>query len=56
MENSRTIKKVLDIRPEGTRTIGGPKLRWEGPSSGELEEHRELAEASEQDHGPHRTV
>jgi hypothetical protein len=29
MENNRTVKKVFDIRPEGTRKIGRPKLRWE---------------------------
>jgi hypothetical protein len=29
MENSRTVKKVYDTRPEGTRKIGRPKLSWE---------------------------
>jgi hypothetical protein len=29
LENSRTVKKVIDTRPEGTRKTGGPKLRWE---------------------------
>jgi hypothetical protein len=29
MENSGTVKKVFDTRPEGTRKIGRPKLRWE---------------------------
>jgi hypothetical protein len=29
MENSRTVKKVFDIRPEGTRKFGRPRLRWE---------------------------
>jgi hypothetical protein len=29
MENSRTVKKVFDTRPEGTRKIRRPKLRWE---------------------------
>jgi hypothetical protein len=29
MENSRIVKKVFSIRPEGTRKIGRPKLRWE---------------------------
>jgi hypothetical protein len=29
MENNRTVKKVFDTRPEGTRKIGRPKLRWE---------------------------
>jgi hypothetical protein len=28
-ENSRTVKEVFDTRPEGTRKIGRPKLRWE---------------------------
>jgi hypothetical protein len=29
MENNRTVKKVFNTRPEGTRKIGRPKLRWE---------------------------
>jgi hypothetical protein len=29
MENSRTVKKVSDTRPDGTRETGRPKLRWE---------------------------
>jgi hypothetical protein len=29
MENSRTVKVVFDTRPERTRKIGRPKLRWE---------------------------
>jgi hypothetical protein len=29
MENNRTVKKVFDTRPEGTRNIGWPKLRRE---------------------------
>jgi hypothetical protein len=29
MENNRTVKKVFDTRPEGTRKIGRPKLKWE---------------------------
>jgi hypothetical protein len=29
MDNNRTIKKVLDTKPIGTRKIGRPKLRWE---------------------------
>jgi hypothetical protein len=46
MENSRSVKKVSDTRPEATRKTGGPKLRWEdgviqdiwqGPGSEELE-------------------
>jgi hypothetical protein len=29
MGNGRTVKKVFDTRPEGTRKIGKPKVRWE---------------------------
>jgi hypothetical protein len=29
MDNNRTVKKVLDTKPIGTRKIGRPKLRWE---------------------------
>jgi hypothetical protein len=29
MENGRTVKKVFNTRPEGTRKIGRLKLRWE---------------------------
>jgi hypothetical protein len=29
MENSGTVEKVFDTRPEGTRETGEPKLRWE---------------------------
>jgi hypothetical protein len=29
MDNNRTVKKVLDTKPTGTRKIGRPKLRWE---------------------------
>jgi hypothetical protein len=29
MENSRSVKKAFDARPEGTRKIERPKLRWE---------------------------
>jgi hypothetical protein len=28
MDNNRTVKKVLDTKPIGTRKIGRPKLRW----------------------------
>jgi hypothetical protein len=28
MENRRTVKKVFDKRPEGSRKIGRPKLKW----------------------------
>jgi len=29
MDNNRTVKKVFDTKPIGTRKIGRPKLRWE---------------------------
>jgi hypothetical protein len=29
MDNNRTVKKVLDTKPIGTRKTGRPKLRWE---------------------------
>jgi hypothetical protein len=29
VENRRTVKKVFDTRPEGTRKIGRPRMRWE---------------------------
>jgi hypothetical protein len=29
MDNNRTVKKVLDTKPIGTRKIGRPNLRWE---------------------------
>jgi hypothetical protein len=29
VENSRTVKKVFDIRLEGSRKMGRPELRWE---------------------------
>jgi hypothetical protein len=29
MGKSRTVKKAFDTRPEGTRKIRRPKLRWE---------------------------
>jgi hypothetical protein len=44
MQNSRIVKKVFNTRPEGTRIIGRPELRWEdgvirqGPGSEELGE------------------
>jgi hypothetical protein len=60
---------VFDIRPEGSRKIERPKLRWEDgviqdirqdPGREELEEcgyeQRRLAESSEEVQGPHRTV
>jgi hypothetical protein len=29
MDNNRTVKKVFDTKPIGTRKIGRPKLSWE---------------------------
>ena len=29
MSNERTLKKIFNTRPEGTRSVGRPKLRWE---------------------------
>jgi hypothetical protein len=29
MDNNRTVKKVLETKPIGTRKIGRPKMRWE---------------------------
>jgi hypothetical protein len=29
MRNERTIKKIFNTKPEGTRSVGRPKLRWE---------------------------
>jgi hypothetical protein len=29
MGNERTLKKVFNTKPEGTRSVGRPKLRWE---------------------------
>jgi hypothetical protein len=29
MDNNRTVKKLFNTRPEGTRKTGRPKLRWE---------------------------
>jgi hypothetical protein len=29
MNNNRTVKKVFNTKPVGTRKIGRPKLRWE---------------------------
>jgi hypothetical protein len=29
MESSRTARKVIDTRSEGTRRLGRPKLRYE---------------------------
>jgi hypothetical protein len=27
--DDRTIKKIFNTKPEGTRKVGRPKLRWE---------------------------
>jgi len=29
MSNERTIKKIFNTKPVGTRSVGRPKLRWE---------------------------
>jgi hypothetical protein len=29
MAKNKTVKEVFKTRPEGTRKIGRPKLRWE---------------------------
>jgi hypothetical protein len=29
MSNERTIKKIFNTKPDGARTVGRPKLRWE---------------------------
>ena len=29
MSNNRTLKKILNIKPDGVRSVGRPKLRWE---------------------------
>jgi len=29
MSNERSLKKIFNTRPEGTRSVGRPKLRWE---------------------------
>jgi hypothetical protein len=30
MDNDRTLKKIFNTKPDGTRNVGRPKLRWEG--------------------------
>jgi hypothetical protein len=29
MNNDRTLKRIFNTKPDGVRSIGGPKLRWE---------------------------
>jgi nuclear transport factor 2 (NTF2) superfamily protein len=29
MSNKRTLKKIFNTTPDGTRIVGRPKLRWE---------------------------
>jgi len=29
MNNDRTIKKIFNVKPDGVRGVGRPKLRWE---------------------------
>jgi hypothetical protein len=28
MNNDRTLQKIFNIKPDGTRSVGRPKLRW----------------------------
>jgi len=28
--NDRTLKKIFNTKPDGVRSVGRPKLRWEG--------------------------
>jgi hypothetical protein len=29
MDNDRTVKKIFNAKPDGARSVGRPKLRWE---------------------------
>ena len=29
LNNDRTIKKIFNVKPDGVRGVGRPKLRWE---------------------------
>jgi hypothetical protein len=29
MNDERTLKKIFNTKPDGTRSVGRPKLRWE---------------------------
>jgi hypothetical protein len=29
MDNRRTLKKIFNTKPDGARSVGIPKLRWE---------------------------
>ena len=29
MSNEKTLKKIFNTQPDGTRSVGRPKLRWE---------------------------
>ena len=29
MNNDRTVKKIFNTKPDGARSVGRPKLRWE---------------------------
>ena len=29
MNNDRTLKKIFNTKPDGARSVGRPKLRWE---------------------------
>jgi hypothetical protein len=30
MNNDRTLKKIFNTKPDGVRSVGRPKLQWEG--------------------------
>jgi hypothetical protein len=68
MDNNRTVKKVLDTKPIGTRKIGRLKMRWEDDVIEDIKtlgvnnwrnkamEKESLTEASEEGQGPRRAV
>ena len=29
MDNDRTLKKIFNTKPDGAKSVGRPKLRWE---------------------------
>jgi hypothetical protein len=29
MDSDRTLKKIFNTKPDGSRSVGRPKLRWE---------------------------
>jgi hypothetical protein len=42
MSNERTLKKIFNTKPEGTRSVGRPKLRWK---DGVVQDTRTLSTA-----------